>query len=261
MAAVTVVIPMRNELASIDPLFVKFERLTSRLERTCRILVVDGDSTDGSPDAVRAFADRLPVEVMELDGDRGLGGALEAGLLRALEDPETEAIITMDGDDSHDPDTIPSILDGLAEGNDVVVASRFENGGREVGVAGHRKLLSHAASGLLRTLFPVGSVKDYSSGFRGYRPDALREVEARFDRLVQESGFSCMMELLLKLRALGVRAAEVPLVLRYDLKQTESKMDIGHTIRRYLAVMAGNLRHSPGRDPGAEQGRIRQQVA
>ena len=251
MQNIVVVVPMRNERECVKPLFRKFESALPAVDASCRVVVVDGDSTDGTPDAVRAFSDRLPVEVLELGGDRGLGGALEAGLVRALEIPTLDAVVTMDGDDSHDPHTIPSMLSKLREGYDLVVASRFEEGGREVGVAGHRRALSHAASRLLRTLFPVGSVKDYSSGFRAYRIAALRRVQESFGRLVEERGFSCMMELLLKLRAVGVQAAEVPLVLRYDLKRSESKMDVLPTIRRYLAVMGRNLRHAPGRDPGS----------
>jgi dolichol-phosphate mannosyltransferase len=87
----------------------------------------------------------------------------------------------------------------------------------------------------------VGTIKDYSSGYRAYRTEALQRLLRRSGRLVNESGFSCMMELLLNLRAAGARAAEVPLVLRYDLKRSESKMDVGHTIVRYLMVMGKHL--------------------
>jgi dolichol-phosphate mannosyltransferase len=240
-----IVIPVRNERESVGPLFDKFVSAMNSFEAPYHIVVVDGVSSDGTPDEIRRYADRLPVEVVELPQNIGLGGALEVGLLEALKNG-ADTVITMDGDDSHDPHTIPAMLAKLAEGYDLVVASRFEPGGEEVGVAGYRKVLSHAASGLLRFLFPVGSVKDYSSGFRAYRADALRQLQQRRGRLVNESGFSCMMELLLGLRANGIRAAEVPLVLRYDLKQSETKMDIGHTIMRYLIVIGKNLRFARG---------------
>lgn len=239
MSTLSIVIPVRNERKSLPPLLDKFIVAEPRFPRPYRILVVDGVSTDGTPDVVRAYADRLPLEVLALSENLGLGGALEVGLLRALQRPGV--VVTMDGDDSHDPATIPALLAKLAQGYDVVVASRFEPGGEEVGVARHRKVLSHAASGLLRLLFPVGTIKDYSSGFRAYRTDALERVREYAGRLVQERGFSCMMELLLSLRAAGARAAEVPLVLRYDLKRSESKMDVGHTIVRYLLVMGKHL--------------------
>lgn len=246
MSELTVVIPVRNEREAIPALFSRFERISKQLPSGWRLLLVDGMSSDGTPELAEEWADRLPVRVIRLSENLGLGGALEAGLLEAMKG--SEVIVTMDGDDSHDPGTIPSMLATIDEGADLVIASRFEPGGEEVGVAGHRKVLSHVASGLLRFLFPVGAAKDYSSGFRAYRVSALAAVKDAHGRLVEESGFSCMMELLLKLRAVGADVREVPLVLRYDLKPTESKMDIGPTVARYLVVIGRNL-PSAGRRP------------
>lgn len=235
----TVVIPVRDEREAIASLFGRFEAAASSFPSPWLLLIVDGSSSDGTPEICESWEGRLPVRVMRLTENRGLGGALEAGLLGAMR--ETSTIVTMDGDDSHDPNTIPAMLAGIEAGADMVIASRFEPGGAEIGVAKHRKALSHTASAVLRLLFPVGAAKDYSSGFRAYRTSALEMVRERYGRLVEESGFSCMMELLLKLRGIGADVREVPLVLRYDLKPTESKMDIAHTIRRYLAVIGRNL--------------------
>jgi len=246
MNRLTVVIPVRNERQAIPPLFARFEAVAPQLPVGWQLLLVDGVSSDGTPEAAENWSDRLPVRVTRLLENRGLGGALEAGLLEAME--ASDVIVTMDGDDSHDPDTILSMLTKVEEGADLVIASRFEPGGEEIGVAGHRKVLSHAASGLLRTLFPVGEAKDYSSGFRAYRTAALLSVADAHGRLVEESGFACMMELLLKLRSVGADVREVPLVLRYDLRPTESKMDVGHTIGRYVVVIGRNL-PSSGRRP------------
>lgn len=245
---VVVVVPMRNEREAVGPLGEKFAAVLPRLGANPLVLVVDGQSSDGTPDLVRGWADRVPVEIVSLREDRGLGGALDAGLRRALE-AGAGTVVTMDGDDSHDPATIPSLLDRLAEGADVVVASRFAPGGREVGVAVHRRLLSHGAGRFLRTLFPTGEVRDYSSGFRAYRASALERVQDAYGSIVDERGFTCMLELLLRLRSVDARAAEVPLVLRYDLKRSESKMSVGRTILRTLRVAA---RH---RLPGSRRAR------
>jgi len=239
MTRLTVVIPVRNEREAVPPLFGRFEQVAPELPDGWHLLLVDGMSSDGTPELAEEWSDQLPVRVVRLSENRGLGGALEVGLLEAM--AESNVIVTMDGDDSHDPATILSMLAKIEEGADLVIASRFEPGGEEIGVAGHRKVLSHAASGLLRKLFPVGAAKDYSSGFRAYRTEALERVADSHGRLVEESGFSCMMELLLKLRSVGADVREVPLVLRYDLKPTESKMDIGHTVGRYLVVIGRNL--------------------
>ena len=239
MNQLTVILPVRNEREAIPPLFEKFLNAAPDFPAPWRLLVVDGQSTDGSPEEAEGWADRLPVEVMRLPENRGLGGALDAGLMSAMVD--SEVVVAMDGDDSHDPSLIPALLSKIEDGADVAIASRFETGGEEVGVVAYRRAMSHAASGILRTLFPVGEAKDYSSAYRAYRKSALESVLERYGRLVEESGFSCMMELLLKLRAAGADVREVPLVLRYDLKPTESKMELLPTIRRYLVVIGRNL--------------------
>ncbi|MGH7550537.1 MAG: glycosyltransferase family 2 protein [Gemmatimonadota bacterium] len=235
---VAVVIPMRDERVAVAPLFQKLEALLVEMPGA-RVVVVDGGSTDGTRDEVRRQAVGFSVEILELGDGLGLGDALEAGLRHVLE--ESDAVVTLDGDDSHDPRVIPSLVARLDEGYDVIVASRFAEGGAEVGVAPHRRALSHVASAVLRGLFPMGEVRDYSSGFRAYRTEALRAV-ARDGRLVGERGFSCMLDLLLRLRARGCAAAEVPLVLRYDLKASASKMDVPRTVIRYLVLIACNWR-------------------
>ena len=236
---VAVVIPMRDESAAVAPLLSRFISAAENGRGFSRILVIDGDSSDGTPDRVRAFADRLPLEIVELGRNLGLGGALDAGLRRAIEG--ADAVVTMDGDGSHDPHAITSLLTRLDEGYDVIIASRFVAGGREIGVAAHRRALSHAASALLRALFPFGAVRDYSSGFRVYRVESLRKV-AREGSFIREVGFACMLELLLRIRQAGGHAGEVPLVLRYDLKPSASKMDVPRTVLRTLVVIARNWR-------------------
>ena len=84
----------------------------------------------------------------------------------------------------------------------------------------HRKVLSVAASALFRVLFPTPGVRDFTCGYRAYRASVLKRAMDRYgDSLFEFDGFQCMVDLLLKLRKIGARFAEVPVVLRYDLKQ------------------------------------------
>jgi dolichol-phosphate mannosyltransferase len=134
-------------------------------------------------------------------------------------------------------------------GYDLVVASRFVPGGRQVGLRPSRRALSRCAGLIMRTLFPVGEVTDYSCGYRAYSAAILkRGLELHGPALVEEQGFSCFVDVLLKLRKMRVRACEVPLVLRYDFKEGASKMRIGRTVRRYLRLMAKNM-VAPGNRP------------
>jgi dolichol-phosphate mannosyltransferase len=91
---------------------------------------------------------------------------------------------------------------------------------------------------LFRIVFPIRGVKDYTCGYRAYRPLLLKAAFDRWgDGFVSEAGFQCMVDILLKLHKMGTICREVPLVLRYDLKGGVSKMRVGSTILRTLGLM------------------------
>jgi dolichol-phosphate mannosyltransferase len=91
---------------------------------------------------------------------------------------------------------------------------------------------------LFKLVHPVRRVWDYTCGYRAYRIGILQAAAARFHgRLVEETGFACMVEVLLKLNAAGARFGEVGLQLRYDLKPTPSKMAVSSNMRRLLALL------------------------
>lgn len=237
---VLVVLPAYNEAESLPPLFARFAGSAAAVA-VHRILVVDDGSNDGTASIAEAAAGSLPVSVIRHPENRGLGAALQTGLLAAI--GGADIVITMDADDSHDPATIPLLVNRLLEGYDIVIASRFEDGGREIGVAAHRRLLSHSASAILSRVAGVDGARDYSCGFRAYRSSFLRRLirDVGEANLVRETGFACMVEVLLKASARGARIAEVPLVLRYDRKQSASKIRVFRTIARYGVVLSRHL--------------------
>ena len=87
-------------------------------------------------------------------------------------------------------------------------------------------------------LFPTPGVRDFTCGYRAYRASALATASKAYgDSLFEFEGFQCMVDLLLKLRATGARFTEAPSVLRYDLKQGQSKMRIVRTATRTLHLL------------------------
>ena len=249
-ATIWLALPAYNEERSLPALLLRcipvaeeFGRRGGRLA----VLVVDDGSQDGTAEAARAFADRLAVEVVPHGVNRGLGAALRTGLLAALDrSAPGDHIATMDADNTHDPMLLPEMAERLErERADVVIASRYVAGGEEVGLTPLRKVLSRGASFLLSTVAPVRGARDYTCGYRLYRGTLLRRArEAWGDRLVEEAGFTCMAEVLLKLGRGGARVTEHPLVLRYDLKEGASKMKVMRTISRYF-VLAQHIRTRP----------------
>jgi len=235
---VVITLPAYNEEATLRPLLHAIQEAMEENTLPYRVIVVDDGSEDGTAEVAAKLADRLPLELVRHPSNRGLGESLRTGLLAALRKAsDRDIIVTMDSDNTHSPGLIVRMVRNIREGNDVVIASRYRPGARIVGVPLYRRLLSRGASLLFRMLFPTPNVRDFTSGYRAYRAGLLRRAfEAYGDDLVGQAGFSCMVDLLLKLRRLDAIMSEVPLVLRYDRKQGISKMLVLQTIRQTLAL-------------------------
>jgi dolichol-phosphate mannosyltransferase len=144
----------------------------------------------------------------------------------------------MDADDTQAPGLMLQMSRMVAEGHDVVIASRYRPGARTVGVPWTRRLLSRAGSLLFRALLPIDGVRDFTCGYRAYRAEVIQRALADLgDRFVDQDGFQCMVDLLLKLRGRGLVFGETPIVLRYDQKEGASKMRVGRTALSTLVLL------------------------
>jgi dolichol-phosphate mannosyltransferase len=87
-------------------------------------------------------------------------------------------------------------------------------------------------------VYPIRGAKDYSCGFRAYRVGLLRQAFTRWgDRFISERGFSCMVDILIKLSLLDAIITEVPMILRYDRKPGKSKMNVRKTVTQTLTLL------------------------
>jgi len=242
---ITILLPAFNEEQSLPALL---ERITAfgqaNPAEPYQVIVVNDGSSDATPAIAADYATRMPIHLINHDGNKGLGTAMRTGLTAAAQvTGAADALVTMDADNTHDPALIAAMRSELNKGYDLVIASRYQVGGREIGLSLARHIFSKGASTLLRLFFPIKGARDYTCGYRIYSGALLQRAVATYgDRLVEEQGFTCMAEILIKMARLGARVSEVPLVLRYDLKQGASKMKVGRTIRRYFVLIARNWR-------------------
>jgi len=234
----TVVLPAYNEEGAILPLLHKLLELIKNDIQNAKVIVVNDGSTDNTGEIVKSIGSRY-IELIEHDRNRGLAKAVKTGLQHALQNSTDDDIIAiMDADNTHHPILLSKMIMQIQDGYDVVIASRYMLGSREVGVSVHRKLLSLTASLIFRLLFPIKGVKDYTCGYRVYRASILKKAFTIYgDSFIGGSGFSCMVDILLKLHETDALMMEVPLILRYDLKPTASKMDVKKTVQETLSLV------------------------
>ena len=243
---VRVVLPAFNEAESLGRLIPRIVQTLSETAWDYDILVVDDGSSDDTVEVARELQAQYPVRVVCHQGNQGLGAAITTCLTRGIEGlADDDIVVAMDADNTHPPQLISRMVPMIREGHDIVIASRFQAGGRVVGLAWHREMLSLGARFFMRGLLPIKGCRDYTCGYRAYRVGLLREAIAKHDgRLVHEAGFACMADLLLMLSNMGAIIGEVPLLLRYDFKRGVSKMRILQTVRRTFRMV---LRHRFGR--------------
>lgn len=232
--------PFYNEEASLPALLERLQSLSQTAPFSIRFLFVDDGSVDHTPELLsRYVSTHEEAELMTHSENRGLGAAVNSMLTYAVAIlGDEDVLVTMDGDDTHDPALALSLVDKLlSERLDLVIASRFVPGAGEFGVSWHRRLLSRGAGLFFKLFFPIAGVRDYSSGFRAYRLSLLRSALRRWPRLVTTDGFDSMAEVMAKLSRLAPRAGELPLILRYDQKRSKSKMRVLRTIGGYIRLL------------------------
>src|SRR3954451_4362863 len=185
-----------------------------------RLLVVD----DASPDGTGALADRLAeelpgVEVLHRQGKEGLGPAYLAGFEYALK-RDAEWVIVMDADFSHDPAHLPALI-AAAKESDLVLGSRYVEGGRVENWTPLRRILSRSGSLYARLMLGV-KVRDLTSGFRCVHRRVLESVEPS---TLRSQGYVFNIELTYRALLAGFSVKEIPIRFQ-DREEGESKMSL-----------------------------------
>ena len=244
---IVILLPAYNEEVSLPALLPKIDRCMRQRDADYRLIICDDGSTDSTAGQLVQFSQRYPLDVIRHELNRGLGETIRDLFERAARTSQpNDVIVRMDCDDTHDPEHIHALVEALDEGYDVAAASRFQPGGGQRGFSVYRRLLSRAANLFMKMFFPIRGMQDYSSGFRAYRASAIQAAIRFFENdfiQLKGLGFTCTLEKLIKLKILGATFREVPFVLRYDRKQSSSKMVSSVTTMGYLVMVV--LYHWP----------------
>ncbi len=233
---VHIVLPCYNEEENLYQLTKDISCVLAR-QFAFNIVTVNDGSSDCSGDLLKKLSFEYPLKIVNHTHNMGLSATLRDGLMHAAASAEPEDfIITMDADNTHNASYIIPMIAAANDGADMIIASRYADGGLQLGVPRSRILLSKGVNYLINRLSGI-NVKDTTSGYRCYKASLLKRAQKEYgSHLIDSKGFEIQVELLVKLGALSDRIEEVPFTLRYDKKKGKSKMPLLKTIRNYIVL-------------------------
>lgn len=199
---ITLVVPVYEEEENILPFLTEVK---CKLTVPHRIIIIFDNDRDGTLKRKQEIlkVDQTIVFVKNEYG-RGIVNAFKTGFSSA----GTRYVVPIMADLSDTPETINSMYEKMCEGYDLVVASRYCQGGKKIGGSFIKYLLSLTANITLHKLTKI-PIHDMTNAFIMYRKAILDQINIR-----STGGFEITMELIARAYILGCKITEVPTINR-----------------------------------------------
>jgi dolichol-phosphate mannosyltransferase len=226
----------------MEPLFIVIPTLNERdgltkilpMRGGDQLIIVDDGSTDGTVELVQKFQNAFLIRRV---GEKGIVSAYINGMKEALS-KGAKYIAVMDGDGQHDPRFLDDMYKSAIErGTDLLLGSRYIDGGREEGFSKIRKLVSKGANYLFKVSIG-GYVHDATTGYRIY---SRKAAEYLVENRPRNESYTGQIEIVKMLHDAGMRIEEFPIVFG-PRNSGNSKLKFRDMVNFYLYLLrAGNL--------------------
>jgi dolichol-phosphate mannosyltransferase len=225
--SVFVSVPTYREAENIEELLRRMRAAVP----DAHILVIDDGSQDGTAELAEKIGVELGgVEVLRRPGKSGLGAAYRAGHAIGVA-RGYDVMVQIDADLSHQPEQLPAMLQAIDDGADLVIGSRYVEGGAIPHWPAYRLALSR--SGCAYAAWALGiDVSDSTAGYRAYHASALQQMHFESTRA---NGYTFQIEMTYRLVTIGGRVTEVPITFT-DRERGTSKMS-GRIVIEAMALV------------------------
>lgn len=246
ISRVLVIVPTYNEIENVASII---ERVRQSVP-VADILIADDDSPDGTG----ALADQIAagdthVHVRHRAAKKGLGAAYLDGFVWALE-RDYDVIVEMDADGSHPPEQLPDLLARIGAGADLVIGSRWVDGGAVVNWPRSRELISRSGSLYSRLALGI-SLRDVTAGYRAFRATTLQKLDLHE---VASQGYCFQVDLAQRAIRRGLRVDEVPITF-VEREHGVSKMSKSIVVEALWRVTRWGITYRTGQVVGHLRGR------
>lgn len=224
-----IVIATYNERDNVTPLLAEVYAYAPE----AHVLVIDDNSPDKTYEVIEDLANNLYKDklfLLKRAGKLGLGTAYVAGFTWGITH-KYDVIMEMDADFSHNPKYLPKFFEEIKT-NDLVIGSRYINGGGVANWSLGRKIISRGGSLYSRIILGL-SVQDLTGGFKCYRREVLETIDVN---QLKSNGYSFQIEGTYKTFLNKFKIKEIPIVFE-DRRLGQSKMSGAIFLEALLMVL------------------------
>jgi dolichol-phosphate mannosyltransferase len=242
MNKVVVVIPTYNEAGNVTPTTEALAKIFKKCSgHDMHILFVDDNSPDGTSKVIKRLMKKYPfVHILNNKHKGGLGHAYKKGFVVATDKYNADIVFEFDADLQHDPAIIPAMLHDLKSGSDMVMGSRYVEGGGIPKTWGwHRKFLSRYGNIFIKLVMGNFSIHDWTAGYRGIKKEIIKTILPTMNNAAFE-GYTWQIGFLVKTMQKGYKVTEVPFVFR-DRTEGSSKLGPEYIINTMRYIMKVRL--------------------
>ncbi len=222
-----VIIPSYNEALNVGRMIKELFLLYPDIN----LLFIDDNSPDRTADIIRSLQIHFKnLHLIERSHKMGLGSAYVAGFQYALE-KGYQTIVEMDCDFSHSPADVIRLISATA-GADLVIGSRYKEGGRTENWPWYRLIISKVGSYFIRLITGM-TILDVTAGFKCFRRETIEKIDLK---KVIAKGYVFQCEMNFKVLEKGLIIKEIPITFR-QRKFGVSKMSVAIVIEGLIVIL------------------------
>jgi len=223
-----VCIPSRNEATTLGPLLWKVQKVFRAFGREFKLVVLDDGSEDETPEVLKRYEGKLPLEVLRNSTPEGYGASVDRLLRHVAQEaayPKRDAAVVLQADLTEDPAEIVSLVKTLEGGADVVAAEAALTSPQAPSprVWGRR-----LAPWVLGSAYRNAPAADPLSGLRAYRLIVIKKALRSDDRALSRGAHPWVanLELLHRVSGFARRIEDVPSTPRYERQVRETRFKV-----------------------------------
>lgn len=173
------------------------------------IMVADDNSPDGTGEEVKKLMKKYKNLELNQGERKGLGAAYIRAMSHAIEKENADTVVSIDADFQFDPHDLPKFMKKIDEGYEMVIQTRYSDGGSiPPNWPAQRKLFSKTANLFVRTVFTRFHIHDWTGGFRAISKEVFLKVRPK---TIGRNGYIFQIAFLHEAVRLGFKIGEVPL--------------------------------------------------